>query len=223
MNRTQKLSVSMMCADLLNLEQEIKTLESLNVDYLHIDIMDNNFVPNLTFGIDTVNRMREITTTPFDIHLLTNYPLQIIRSLKIQENDIMTIHSECKDDIMENIAFIKKQKSRFGLALNPETSIRKIHKYLPYVDVILLMLIVPGFAGSTMIHGIMEKVGTVKNYLQDNNFDNIEIEVDGSVSIDKAVYMKNLGATIFVGGTSAIFKKDEKIQNTITDFYKIMK
>lgn len=215
-----KLSVSLMCANLLNLEKEIKKLESLKVDYLHIDIMDATFVPNLTFGPDTINAIRKITTLPLDIHLLMEHPRVIIRSIDIRENDIVSIHSECKESIMENVAFIKQKGARFGLALNPDTSIEEVKKYLPYVDVILLMLIVPGFAGSSMIHGMMEKVAETRNYLDIHKFNNIEICVDGSVSGERARYMKELGASIFVGGTAGIFRQNYTLEETIPSFYQ---
>ena len=157
MKNNPKLSVSLMCADLLNLEYEIRKLEENGVDYLHIDLMDATFVPNLTFGPDIVNAIRRTTKIPLDIHLLMEHPRVIIRSMNIQKGDIVTIHSECKESIMENVAFIKQKGAKFGLALNPDTSIEEVHKYLPYVDVILLMLIVPGFAGSMMIHGMIDK------------------------------------------------------------------
>ena len=214
-----KLSVSLMCADLLNMEQEIKLLETHLVDYLHIDIMDATFVPNLTFGPDFVNAIRRITNLPFDVHLLMEYPKVIIRSLDIHENDIVSIHSECKENIMENIAFVKRKGAKFGLALNPDTSVEQVKKYLPYVDIIILMLIVPGFAGSTMIHGMMEKVGETRRYLDAHKFSNIEISVDGSVSCERAHYMKQLGASIFVGGTAGIFRKGKSLDETIPEFY----
>ena len=204
MKNNPKLSVSLMCADLLNLEYEIRKLEENGVDYLHIDLMDATFVPNLTFGPDIVNAIRRTTKIPLDIHLLMEHPRVIIRSMNIQKGDIVTIHSECKESIMENVAFIKQKGAKFGLALNPDTSIEEVHKYLPYVDVILLMLIVPGFAGSMMIHGMMEKVGETYKYLNSSKFDNIEISVDGSVSSERAKYMRELGASIFVGGTAGI-------------------
>lgn len=213
-----KLSVSMMCANLTNLQQDIKTLEKCSVDYLHIDIMDGAFVPNLTFGPDLVNAIRKITNLPLDIHLLMEHPRVIIRSMEIQKNDIVTIHSECKESIMENVAFIKQKGAKFGLALNPDTSIDEVRKYLPYVDVVLLMLIVPGFAGSTMIHGMMEKVGETKKYLLDNKYDNIEISVDGSVNCERAKYMRSLGASIFVGGTAGIFIKGRDLSETVEQF-----
>ncbi len=215
-----KLSVSMMCADLMNIEREVKILEENQVDYLHLDLMDATFVPNLTFGPDFVNSLRKVTMIPFDIHLLMEHPRVIIRSMNIQDGDIVTIHSECKESIMENVAFIKQKGARFGLALNPDTSIEEVKKYLPYVDVILLMLIVPGFAGSMMIHGMMEKVGQTREYLDNNGYGNIEICVDGSVSCERAAYMRELGASIFVGGTSGIFRKGMDLKSTISSFKK---
>lgn len=218
-----KLSVSLMCADLLNIEQEIRDLEAHQVDYLHIDIMDAAFVPNLTFGPDFVNAIRGKTDIPFDLHLLMEHPKIIIQSLNIGKNDIVSIHSECKESIMENIAFVKRKGVRFGLALNPDTHIEEVRKYLPYVDIIILMLIVPGFAGSTMIHGMMEKVGETRRYLDAHKFANIEISVDGSVSFERAKYMRQLGASIFVGGTAGIFRKGMSLDETIPEFYESIK
>jgi ribulose-phosphate 3-epimerase len=215
-----QLSVSLMCADLMNMERDVKTLEDNNVDFLHVDIMDGSFVPNLTFGPDFVNALRTKTHMPLDIHLLMEHPRVIIRSMNLREGDIVTIHFECKESIMENVAFIKQKGAKFGLALNPDTSIEEVKKYLPYVDVVLLMLIVPGFAGSTMIHGMMEKVGQTRTYLDSNGFENIKISVDGSVSCERASYMKSLGASIFVGGTAGIFKKNMPLTETISEFYK---
>ena len=210
----------MMCSDLMNIEREVKVLENNGVDYLHIDIMDASFVPNLTFGPDFVNSLRKITNIPFDIHLLMEHPRVIVRSVDIRENDIVTIHSECKESIMENVAFIKQKGARFGLALNPDTSIEEVKKYLPYVDVVLLMLIVPGFAGSMMIHGMMEKVGQTRKFLDENGFENIEISVDGSVSCERAKFMRKLGASIFVGGTAGIYRKGMTLEETIPMFIK---
>lgn len=119
---------------------------------------------------------------------------------------------------MENVAFIKQKGARFGLALNPDTEIEEVKKYLPYLDIILLMLIVPGFSGSTLIHGIMDKVGRTRKYLDENGYDNIEISVDGSVSWDRANYMYNQGASIFVGGTKGLFKTGKDLKESITYF-----
>lgn len=217
-DKKEKISASIMCADLLNLDSQIKELERAGIDMLHIDIMDGSFVPNLTFGPDFVNAIKSITTLPLDIHLLMDHPRVILRSMNFDKNDIVTIHAECKESIMENAAFVKQRGAKFGLALNPDSSIEEIKKYLPYIDVVLLMLIIPGFAGSSLIHGIMEKVGETREFLHKHNFDNIEIAVDGSVSAERAEYMKNLGASIFVGGTAGIFKKDLPLEETVANF-----
>lgn len=214
-----KISASIMCADLLNLASQIKELEEAGINMLHIDIMDASFVPNLTFGSDIVNAIKKITELPLDIHLLMDKPLRILRSMAFDRHDIVTIHAECKESVLENAAFVKQRGARFGIALNPDTPIEDVRKYLPYVDVVLLMLIVPGFAGSTMIHGIMEKVGATRKYLDEHKFDNIEIAVDGSVSAERAEYMKSLGASIFVGGTAGIFKKDKSLDETVKNFH----
>lgn len=218
-----KLSISLMCADLLNLEKEIRIYEKYKIDYIHIDIMDSLFVPNLTFGPDIVNEIKKTTSIPLDIHLLVENPRVIIRSLNLEEGDIVTIHSECKENIMENVAFIKQAGAKFGLALNPDTTIEKVKKYLPYVDVLLLMLIVPGFAGSTMINGMMEKVTNTRLYLDTNGYNNVEISVDGSVSRERAKILKKNGASIFVGGTAGIYIKNQNICNTICEFKDVIK
>ena len=218
-----KLSVSMMCADLLHLEKDIKIYERTGVDYVHIDVMDSKFVPNLTFGPDIVNAVKQITNIPIDIHLLMENPRVIVRSLNFSEGDIVTIHAECKESIMENVAFIKQKGARFGLALNPDTTIDEVKKYLPYIDVILLMLIVPGFAGSKMIHGMMDKVDETRLYLDKYGYDNIEISVDGSVSQERARIMKGKGASIFVGGTAGIYLKGKDICHTIRSFKEMIR
>ena len=218
----KKLSVSLMCADLMNIEPQIRMLEIQKVDYLHIDIMDAHFVPNLTFGPDFVNQLRKITDIPFDIHLLMDKPRDIIRSLDIRQDDIVTIHAECKESILENAAFVKQKGAYFGLALNPDTTVEEVKKYLRYVDVLLLTLIVPGFAGSTMINGIMDKVADTTAYLHKNKMDDVKIEVDGSVSIESASIMSSQGADIFVGGTKGVFRIGHKLSDTIPEFYNAL-
>ncbi|WP_294431700.1 ribulose-phosphate 3-epimerase [uncultured Treponema sp.] len=213
-----KISASLMCADLLNMGAQIKELETAGVDYLHLDVMDSVFVPNITLGIDTVNQIKAFTKLPIDIHLLVDKPSRIIRSLNFGSGDFVTIHAECSERIMENVAFIKQKGAAFGLALNPDTTIEEVAKYLPYVDMINIMLIVPGFAGSTLIHGIMEKVKATREFLDEHGYKDIIIEVDGSVSNERASILKNYGSSMFVCGTSSIFKKDIDFKTSVNKF-----
>ena len=222
MNRQGKISASLMCADLMNIEKQVRLLEEARIDYLHIDIMDAHFVPNLTFGPDFVNQLRRITSLPFDVHLLMDRPRLIIRSLDLQPGDIVSIHSECQESILENVAFVKQKGASFGLALNPDTTIEEVQKYLRYVDVVLLMMIVPGFSGSAMINGILDKVADTKAFLKTHRYDNICIEVDGSVSCERAKLLKDLGASIFVGGTSGIFLHNDSITNAVKRFREVI-
>lgn len=217
-----KISASLMCADLLELGNQIKELESNNVDYLHLDIMDSVFVPNITFGIDTVNTIKKNTRLPLDIHLLVDKPSRILRSLDYGKGDYVTIHAECTERIMENVAFIKQRGASFGLALNPDTTIEEVSKYLPYIDMITIMLIVPGFAGSTLIHGIMEKVRQTRLFLDNNGYSDIIIEVDGSVSMERARVLLEYGASIFVCGTASIFKNDGNLAQNIENFRRVI-
>lgn len=212
------ISASLMCADLLNLGNQIRNLESAGIDYLHLDVMDSVFVPNITLGIDTVNQIKSYTQLPIDIHLLVDKPSRIIRSLNFTEGDYVTIHAECSERIMENAAFIKQKGAFFGLALNPDTTIEEVAKYLPYVDMINIMLIVPGFAGSTLIHGIMEKVEHTRKYLDQNGYEDIIIEVDGSVSNERATILRKYGASMFVCGTSSLFKKGFDFMTAVKKF-----
>ena len=217
-----KISASLMCADLLELGNQIKELEANTVDYLHLDIMDSVFVPNITFGIDTVNTIKKNTILPLDIHLLVDKPSRILRSLEYGKDDYVTIHAECTERIMENVAFIKQRGAKFGLALNPDTTIEEVSKYLPYIDMITIMLIVPGFAGSTLIHGIMEKVRQTRLFLDNNGYKDIIIEVDGSVSMERARVLLEYGASMFVCGTASIFKNDGKLAQNIENFRRVI-
>jgi len=215
-----KLSVSMMCANQLKLAEEIQRLDKVGVDYFHMDIMDSIFVPNITLGIDTVNAMRSVTNTPFDIHLLLTRPINIIHDLVIKPGDIVTFHAEAVENPLELIAHIKKHDARVGVALNPETPIQKIEHYLVYIDVIILMLITPGFAGSQMIHGIMHKVKDFRQQLDEKSLNDVEISVDGGVSAALAKAMSQDGASIFVGGTSGVFRKDMLFEDAVKIFYE---
>lgn len=220
----KKLSASLMCCDLMNVARDIQLLEQGGTDWFHLDIMDAHFVPNLTLGCDFVNRLRKITKTPFDLHLMIEDPEFIINSINIDSNDYVTLHAEMDPAVIrKNLDLIKSKGAHLGIALNPETPVEAIEPYLDEIDLVLLMLVRPGFAGGTMIEGIMEKVKQTKEYLLSKNKNNILISTDGNINLERAKYMASIGADVFVGGTSAVFRKGMDLKETVPAFYEYLK
>lgn len=217
----KKLSVSLMCCDLMNVAHDIKILEEGGVDWFHLDVMDAHFVPNLTFGPDFINSLRKISQTPFDIHLMIEDPEFIIISLNLYPTDYVTLHIETQEEILKkNIHLLQSKGVHIGIAVNPETPIESIENYLDDIDLVLLMLVRPGFAGGKMIEGIMEKVKQTKDYLTSKGKANVLISTDGNITLERAKYMSTQGADIFVGGTSAVFRKGMDIKDTVPAFYE---
>ena len=213
-----KISVSIMCADLLNLEQNILRLEENGVDYLHVDVTDGHFVPNLTFGPDFIKAMHEHTALPLDIHLMVENPELMLTRFDLRANDILSVHVELNHNFQQISEKVHAQGALFGLAINPETPIQAIAPYLSVVDVVILMLVHPGFASGTLVDGIIDKVEQTRHYLNEQGHENILISVDGSVNCERARQMANMGANIFVGGTAGIYRKGYVVDQTIPVF-----
>lgn len=203
-----KISPSMMCVDFKNLESNIRMLENLNVEYLHFDIMDGDFVPNYTLGPDFMKAVRDITNIPFDIHLMIQRPEEKLSYFNIQQRDLVCIHQESTIHLQRVLQKIKDIGAKAGVALNPATPILSIEDVLDDVDVILIMTVNPGYAGQKIIPAALKKISKLKTYLVENGYDNIEIEVDGNVSFENAKKMRQARADIFVAGTSSLFTKD---------------
>lgn len=207
-----------MCSDLMALGKDIKDLERLGVDWLHVDIMDGHFVPNLTFGPDFIKAMHQATSLPLDIHLMVDDPGFFIGLCGLQEGDVVTTHVEVAQDFEKLSAGAHAAGCRFGLALSPHTPVEALESHLNVVDTVTLMLVRPGHAGSKMIDGIMDKVGELRRYLDAHGRKDVLISVDGSVSAERARYMAGLGANIFVGGTAGIYRKGMSLDETIPAF-----
>ena len=210
-----------MCSDLLNLEKDIRILEEQGVDMLHVDVMDAHFVPNLTFGPDFIKAMQRKTNLPLDCHFMVTDPWLMLGKLELRPQDLFTAHVELKDiDYKEFAGKVHAYGARFGLAVNPPTSVEELEPHLAYLDTVTLMLVHPGFAGAKMVEGIMDKVGECRRFLDRNGRPDAEISVDGSVSCERAAYMAGLGASIFVGGTAGIYRKGMTLEETIPIFRK---
>lgn len=206
-----------MCSNLMNLGQDIKTLEENGADMLHIDVMDAHFVPNLTFGPDFIKAMQAVTTMPVDVHLMVDAPELIMSKFPIRKGDIVSPHIEVKKDYRALAAKVHEAGGLFGLAVNPETDVEAIKEYLDVLDTVTLMLVHPGAAGAKMVDGIMDKVAEMRRFLDTNGREGILISVDGSVSKERANLMAGMGADIFVGGTAGIYRKGMALSETIPE------
>ncbi|SDA62559.1 ribulose-phosphate 3-epimerase [Methanobrevibacter millerae] len=222
MNKKGKLSASMMCAGLDKLFYFLTEFKEVNLEYLHIDIMDGQFVPNFALGTDYVKSLRRITEIPFDYHFLVNNPLEKMSWFDIREGDQVSFHFENNDKIQECIDYLTRLGARKFIAINPKTNFHELDEYFPQIDGILVMHTPPGFAGKKLIPETIEKVGDLRKYLNEINLD-LEIESDGNVSIEHAEKLYAQGSTIFVSGTSSLFMNSEKpIKEIIIEKRKVI-
>ena len=210
-----KISVSVMCSDLMNLERDIKELERNGVDWLHIDIMDAHFVPNLTFGPDFPNAMHRVTNMPLDIHLMCEDPEFIYSKIQINPVDIISTHVELKKDFTAFAADVHAKGGMFGVVVNPDTPVDSVAPHMAYSDMVTLMLVHPGFAGAKLVDGILDKVAEMRQWLDSNGYENVLISVDGSVSCERGELMAGMGANVFVGGTAGVYRKGMELSESI--------
>ena len=216
------LSASLMCADLLNLEKAIKELEKANIDYLHIDIMDGSFVPNITLGFDLINSIKKATDIPLDIHMMVYDPAKFIERMNLTENDIVSVHYESDIHIHRTLELIKNKGCKTGLAINPGTPVENVKNLTDYIDMLLVMTVSPGFAGQKIFKGADKKVIETRKLLTEWGYADTLIQVDGNISLENGKKMYDSGADIFVLGTSSLFLKDKSLENAAKDFKEFL-
>ena len=212
------LSASLMCADLGALRDSIAQLEKAGIDYLHIDIMDGQFVPNITLGFDTVNIIKSITDMPLDVHMMVNEPGRFIDNMKLGENDILCVHYEADIHLQRTLDKIKSKGIKTGVALNPQTPLTSIEYLKEYMDMLLVMTVSPGFAGQKIFAGAFRKCEDARKMLGDSML----IEVDGNISLENGSKLSRCGADMFVLGTSSLFMKDKTLAQAAEDFRGVL-
>ena len=201
-----KISPSILSANFSQLGNEIKRLEEGGADLIHIDVMDGHFVPNLTIGPPVIKALRHYSTLPFDVHLMISPVHKYIKDYAESGADIITIHPEATDDLKLSVNLIKKLNKKVGLSLNPDTPTDKIKKFLPSIDLVLIMSVYPGFGGQKFIPNIIDKIKELKNIKKKQNM-KFDIEVDGGINFDNSKLLIEAGANILVSGTT-IFKNN---------------
>jgi len=202
-----KISPSILSADFSQLGTEIKKLEAAGADLIHVDVMDGHFVPNLTIGPPIIKSLRKFTKIPFDVHLMISPVHKYIKDYADAGADIITIHPEATDSLLESIKLIKSLNKKVGVSLNPETSLDKLYPVISQIDLVLIMSVNPGFGGQKFIQETIDKIKTLKAKLNELKL-KIEIEVDGGINFENSKSIIQSGADILVSGTT-IFKSNQ--------------
>ncbi len=203
-NNIKQIAPSIFAADFANLEKGIRKAEKKGVEYLHIDIMDGNFVPNISFGPKVVKDIRKKTDLIFDTHLMIKHPLKYIDKFLDSGSDLITFHIESEDNTEEIIKTLKQKKSKIGISIKPNTKFEEVIPYLDQIDLLLIMTVEPGFSGQTMIEKCLDKIKQAKEY-KDNNKLSYIIQADGGIKEHNYQRLLDLGSDLLVMG-SAFYK-----------------
>lgn len=205
-DRTEKTAVapSILSADFAKMGQEVEKITKLGADLIHVDVMDGEFVPNITFGPKMVKDIRPHTDLPLDVHLMIVKPWRYIKNFVDAGADIVTVHYEaCGDKLDETLDQIQALGAKGGIAINPDVSVDQIYDLLPKSDLLLLMSVFPGFGGQKFIESVLEKIKQARDEIDKRGL-KVKIEVDGGIDLDNCKTVANAGADFLVAG-SAVF------------------
>ena len=201
-----KISPSILSADFSKLGEEIISLEKAGADYIHIDVMDGHFVPNITIGPEVIKRLRPVTKLTFDVHLMIAPVDPFIKDFAEAGADIITFHPEATEDISKTIKLIRSHGKKVGVSLKPLSPISLIENYLNEIDLILIMSVNPGFGGQKFMPEVLDKMKSLRKIVDQKKL-KVDIEIDGGINFDNSKKAKDFGANILVSG-STVFKEN---------------
>jgi len=222
MNSKIKLSASIICANILNLEKDLKLINQNKFDYIHFDIMDGHFVQRIGFDTLLIKELTKSQSTPVEVHLMVTDPERYIEEIVNNGASIITFHYETGKDIYHIVQKIKNNKVKVGIALRPFTPISVINNFIEYIDVILLMAYSPGVTGQKPILNFERRIREVKKLIIRRNLNNIDIAVDGGITISNLKLYEENGANFFILGTSALFVPGKDPSDQIDKINRIL-
>ena len=208
-----KLAPSILSADFARLGEQIDEVARAGADYIHVDVMDGHFVPNITIGAPVVASIRPVTSLPLDVHLMIEHPERYVSDFVQAGADIITVHVEASPHLHGTIQAIKEMGVKAGVSLNPPTPIGAVEEFLRHVDLVLVMSVNPGFGGQSFIPETLPRIASIRKILDDRGL-SAELEVDGGINADNAPDIVEAGADVLVAGNS-IFRAEEGISGAI--------
>jgi ribulose-phosphate 3-epimerase len=209
-----QISPSILSADFSQLGREIKRLEDGGADFIHVDVMDGHFVPNLTIGPPVIKALKKNCSIKFDVHLMISPVHKYIEAYSDAGADIITIHPEATDNLSASISKIRELKKKVGVSLNPETKVETIKDYLGEIDLVLIMSVNPGFGGQKFMPKVLDKIKELKQIQKDKNID-FDIEIDGGINFENSKIAIEAGANILVSGTTVFKSNNGDIKRNI--------